>query len=438
MGLERSCERLGDLMDKGVADLQTGPFGTSLHAASYRATGTPVVAVQHIGQGRLLEAEMPHIGEEDTDRLARYKLKQGDILFGRKGAVDRRAIILKSQEGWLQGSDCIRLRLDPLEVDARFVCHYLGSETIRDWLLRHATGATMPSLNQSVLRLLPLILPSLSDQRTIAHILGTLDDMIELNRRMSATLEEMARALFKSWFVDFDPVRAKPEGRPTGLPAEIDALFPDSFQVSVLGEIPAGWEVGKIRDNCDQICNGGTPRRDNPRYWDGGTIPWLGSGEVRQPVITMTENYITQAGMDESSAKWVPSYTTAVALGGATAGQVSIVSLPVTTNQAVCALIPAKNYATYNYLTMRMATSRMENLAVGSAQQNISKGIVEEIRIVVPPAPLIRQFAGMADSLLDKWIANLQQSRTLAALRDTLLPKLISGEIRVGGVDRFL
>jgi type I restriction enzyme, S subunit len=292
-------------------------------------------------------------------------------------------------------------------------------------------GSPIPSTTRAAVYVRDLDVPPSDEQRAIAHILCTLDDKIELNRRMNETLEAMARALFKSWFVNFDPVRAKAEGRDPGLPQPLADLFPDSFEDSEPGEIPNGWTVGKIRDNCEQIQNGGTPRRDDPRYWDGGAIPWLGSGEVRQPVITVTENFITQAGLEESSAKWVPSHSSVVALYGATAGQVSIVSLPLTTNQAVCALIPRKNCAMFNYLTMRKATRELESKAVGSAQQNISKGIVEETRIVVPPMAVICQFSAIADSLLDRWIANLYQSRTLAALRDTLLPKLISGELRV-------
>ena len=292
--------------------------------------------------------------------------------------------------------------------------------------------SSVPGVNRNDLHRIPVLRPPLPVQRAIAHILGTLDDKIELNRRMNATLEAMARALFQSWFVDFDPVRAKLDGRP---PAALDpattALFPDSFEESSLGHIPKGWEVGKIQDCCVQIQNGGTPRRNEPRFWDGGNIPWLASGEVRQSIITATESFITEEGLAESSAKWVPVFSTVVALYGATAGQVSFTACRLTTNQAVCALIPTTGFAFFNYLTMRGATAEMENKAVGSAQQNISKGIVEETLVVLPPTALVERFAEVASPLFERWISNLHQSRTLATLRDALLPKLLSGELSV-------
>ena len=332
------------------------------------------------------------------------------------------------------------------------------------------SGTALPFLNAGDLAKMEVEAPPLAEQKAIAAVLGALDDKIELNRRMNATLEAMARALFQSWFIDFDPVRrnldraqnqpsprpsptgrgrsaaegegaagldidpvrAKLDGRP---PAALDpataALFPEHLEDSPLGHIPLGWKIGKIQDCCVQIQNGGTPRRNEPRFWHGGNIPWLASGEVRQSIITTTEGFITEDGLAESSAKWVPAHSTVVALYGATAGQVSFTSSRITTNQAVCALVPKEDFAYFNYLTMRVATAELENKAVGSAQQNISKGIVEETQVVLPPAALIEQFAKVADPLFEQWISNLHQSRTLATLRDTLLPKLLSGELEV-------
>ncbi|HHU15747.1 MAG TPA: restriction endonuclease subunit S [Lentisphaerae bacterium] len=237
--------RLKDLVENGTAELQTGPFGTMLHASAYQPKGTPVIAVQHIGENSLRQGEYPLVDDDDTARLSRYKVRENDILFGRKGAVDRRALIRSHESGWLQGSDCIRLRFNET-IDARYISYVLGTSAYKQWIVRHAHGATMPSLNQEILGLIPLPLPPLPEQKRIAHILGTLDDKIELNQRMNATLEAMARVLFKSWFVDFDPVRAKIDGRkPEGMDAETAALFPSEFQESPLGPIPKGWKVQK-------------------------------------------------------------------------------------------------------------------------------------------------------------------------------------------------
>jgi type I restriction enzyme S subunit len=274
-------------------------------------------------------------------------------------------------------------------------------------------------------------IPELEEQRAIAHILGLLDDKIELNRQMNRTLEAMAQAIFKSWFVDFDPVRAKAEGRDPGLPNEIAAFFPDSFQDSDLGEIPKGWKVKEIRECCSKIQNGGTPKRSESDYWNPGTIPWLTSGEVRQTLITTTENMISELGLKKSSAKWLPKDSTVVALYGATAGQVALISSKMTTNQAVCGLIPKASFQYFNYLSLDRSVGILANLARGSAQQNISKGIVETTKVIIPRADILESFDHVVSSMFDKWIANLEESKSLASLRDTLLPKLISGELRL-------
>jgi type I restriction enzyme S subunit len=148
-------------------------------------------------------------------------------------------------------------------------------------------------------------------------------------------------------------------------------------------------------------------------------------------LIEAAEGSITEVGLEESSAKWVPASSTVVALYGATAGQVSYLAVPLTTNQAVCALVPKTHFSFFNYLTMRGATTEMEGKAVGSAQQNISKGIIEETRTVLPPTPVLERFSALTSPLFDRWICNLHQSRTLATLRDTLLPKLLNGELKV-------
>lgn len=172
-----------------------------------------------------------------------------------------------------------------------------------------------------------------------------------------------------------------------------------------------------------------------PKYWTDGTIPWLTSGEVRQTVITDTLNRIADAALECSSAKWIPAYSTVVALYGATAGQVALAAVPLTTNQAVCALIPKSRFELFNYLSMSGLVKLLENKAVGSAQQNISKGIVEDTMVVIPPEAFLFEFNKVARPLFVRWINALIESNLLSKLRDTLLPKLISGEIRLGQND---
>lgn len=320
----------------------------------------------------------------------------------------------------------------------KLFCYYLLLFE-KDRIVRQGTGTVFTNLKTEILKNHEVTIPSLEQQEAIAHILGALDDKIELNRRMNETFEAIAGAIFKSWFVDFDPVRAKMEDhQPAGMDAETAELFSDSFTNSELGTIPDGWKVKEICECCSKIQNGGTPRRSDSECWNPGTIPWLTSGEVRQTLITKTESMISELGLKRSSAKWLPKDSTVVALYGATAGQVALISSEMTTNQAVCGLIPKASFRYFNYMSLNRSVGTLANLARGSAQQNISKGIVETTKVIMPGTDILEAFDRLMSPIFENWVANLEESSTLAALRDALLPKLISGEIRVRDAERFV
>jgi type I restriction enzyme S subunit len=269
---------LGNVCERGGGGIQTGPFGTQLHASDYATTGVPSIMPQNIGDNRIVEEGIARISRDDAERLSRYLVRKGDIVYSRRGDVERRALVGLREDGWLCGTGCLRIRLGAKGVDPVYASYYLGHPSVREWIVRHAHGATMPNLNTSILSACPFVVPTLLEQRAIAHILGTLDDKIELNRRMNETLEAMARALFKSWFVDFDPVRAKAEGRDPGLPQPLADLFPARLVDSELGEIPEGWEVGSLLEVAD-LLSGGTPNTSISDYWDGD-IPWVSAKDV--------------------------------------------------------------------------------------------------------------------------------------------------------------
>ncbi len=427
---------IGELCELGVASVQTGPFGSQLHAHEYVADGIPVVSTEAIFDRHIDRSLLHKITPEKAQSLDRHKLLAGDILFARRGvqATGHVGYVRPVEEGFMCGTGAIRLRLRPDNdlISPEFLSHVLANPESVEWFKFHAIGATMPNLNESIIRRFIVALPPLPEQRAIAHILGTLDDKIEVNRRMNRTLEAMARALFQSWFVEFDPVRAKARGEaPPGLAPELAALFPDRLVETEMGEAPEGWEIGCIKDCCISVQNGGTPKRSEPSYWEPKAIPWLTSGEVRQPLVVETENLISERGLQNSSAKWVPEDSTVVALYGATAGQVSFIAKRLTTNQAVCSLVPQKEYRYFNYLSMAGSVNQLANLARGSAQQNISKGIVETFRVIRPIATIVEAFDTLLDPLFRLRIANLAEIATLAELRDTLLPKLMSGAVRV-------
>ena len=392
-------------------------------------SGIPLITAKIVKGGRI-ETPDEFIAEEDyVDWMRRGVPECGDVVVTTEAPLGEVAQLGNERVALAQRLICLRGK--PGVLNNNFLKFLMQSNGVQEQLRSRATGTTVLGIKQSELRKVILTLPPFPEQQAIAHILGILDDKIELNRRMNQTLEEMARAIFQDWFVDFRPVRAKLEGREPYLPRELWDLFPDRLVDSELGEIPEGWVVGAVRQLSERIHNGGTPKRSEPRYWEGGEIPWLTSGEVRQSFILGTQNFISQEGLAKSSAKMVPERSILVALYGATAGQVSMNYRPLSTNQAVSAIIPSVESRYFCLVSLKLKVSNLENRAVGSAQQNISKDAVEATTVLLPQIELRSAYDVIVEQLFDQIFRNLDESHTLAVQRDALLPKLVSGELLV-------
>jgi len=302
-----------------------------------------------------------------------------------------------------------------------------------------AGGSRTPILNKGDFERLPFLLPPLPEQRAIAHILGTLDDKIELNRRMNETLEAMARALFKSWFVDFDPVRDKMEGRDPGLPKPLADLFPARLVDSELGEIPAGWEVGPIFAQAE-LLSGGTPKTNCEEYW-GGSIPWASAKDVSQCgeiFLVATDRSITDKGLEESATQLIPVLATAVVARGATTGRMALLGRQMAMNQTCYALATTLNTPFALHCQIRSRIDQLVHAAHGSVFDTITTSTFDAARFVLPPKSALRVFERLVTPTFERILAASEESRTLAALRDTLLPKLISGELRVKDADKLV
>jgi len=285
--------------------------------------------------------------------------------------------------------------------------------------------------------------PSYDEQRAIAHILGSLDDKIELNHRMNRTLEAMARAIFKSWFVDFDPVRAKAEGRPTGLPDDIAALFPDSFEDSELGEIPKGWEISDL-GALSHILNGFAFKSKD----------YCGPEGIR---VLRTKNF-TQSGYASKNTDDVflpKSFLSShkqyicepfdfhLVMVGASVGNTTLLlpnMLPALRNQNMWCFRPKKTMPSKFYLNyaVQQKVESVMSWADGSARSFFRKSDFRKHKIIVPTEDLLRFFEGKIKGYFDLIAANTAENETLASLRDTLLPKLISGELRVPDAEKFV
>lgn len=417
---------VGALCDEGILHTQTGPFGSQLHSYDYVPRGIPVVPTEGIGRRRLLTEGIPEVTEETAARLSRHRLKAGDILFARRGvqATGLSALVTKRQAGWLCGTGAILLRATSGSIDPEFLSFFLSSDESVQWLKQHAVGAVMPNLNEGVIRNLPLTLPPLAEQITIAAVLGALDDKIELNRRMNATLEAMARSLFQSWFVNFDPVRAKLDGHElTALNPATPALFPDRFQNTLIGPVPHGWRVASIYEIADVI------------YGAPFSSTFFNSNGHGKPLIRIRDL------ADESPGVWTPEvhpkgYT--VRPGNIVVGMDGEFraylwgGTEAWLNQRVCVFVPKPGFsAAFVRNSIFAPLAKVEATETATTVIHIGKNDIDRFTVIIPEAPVAEAFGRHCQPWYDKIVANKQQSRTLAALRDTLLPKLLSGEVRV-------
>ena len=335
-------------------------------------------------------------------------------------------------------------------LDKLFAYYLLLHE--RPALIEQGSGSVFTNLKTEILKKHRFRLPPLHEQRAIAHILGTLDDKIELNRRMNETLEQMARAIFKAWFVDFEPVRAKMSGRwkigqsLPGLPSHLWDLFPDRLVNSELGEIPSGWQVGKLGDALEKLVSGSRPV--------GGAvdkgIPSVGA-----------ENIIGLGKYDFSKEKYVPAeffdnlqrkgaairpgdvllYKDGAQIGRKTYFDCGFPHVQCAVNEHVFIIRskhPYKQRYLYFWLDQDWMTKEIMNLNSNSAQPGINQQAVRSLPFLNPPYSVLEAFDQLLKPLIDRIFRTCFESRTLAALRDALLPKLISGEIRVKDVERFI
>jgi type I restriction enzyme, S subunit len=323
----------------------------------------------------------------------------------------------------------------PRDIDSRFLYYALCNQ--RSYLLAavEAAGHGTGRLPTDKLAALQIPIFESAEQQAIAHVLGSLDDKIALNRRMNETLEAMGRALFQDWFVDFGPVRAKMAGHePPGLSAEIAALFPERLDST--GK-PEGWRLSQIGNEVT-VVGGATPSTKEAAFWEGGTYYWATPKDLSAltaPVLLSTERQITDAGLGQISSRLLPIDTVLLS-SRAPIGYLAITAVPTAINQGFIGLICDQLLP--STFVLFWCQAHMETIignANGSTFQEISKGNFRPIPVSVPPESIIEAFTHLVNPLFGRIVENLKEERLLAELRDTLLPRLLSGELRVEDVD---
>ncbi len=385
---------------------------------------------------RAVPMKRVELSKSETER---FMLAEGDLIFARRSLTAEGAgkcsVVLDIDEPTTFESSIIRARPDRLKADPLYLYYFFNSAAGFHSLDTIRRQVAVAGITGSDLSRLEIPIPSLPEQRTIAHILGTLDDKFELNRRMNETLEAMARALFKSWFVDFDPVRAKVEGRAPGLPKRLADLFPDSFEDSELGEIPKGWEVGTLADFASL----------NPESWSKQTRPeiikYVDLSNTKWGHIEAVTGYAQQDAPSRAQRvlRQDDTIVGTVRPGNGSYAFISVDGLTGSTGFAV--LRPRRTeYAQFIYLAATIAENieALAHLADGGAYPAVRPEVVIATQVVRPSDQVLERFSMLNGSFFARMAENELESRNLVALRDSLLPKLISGELRVKDAEKIV
>ena len=416
-----------------ASKIAMGPFGSDIKTDNFVPAGVPVIRGGNLTSGRFHGANFVFLTEEKADELANANAFPGDLVFTHRGTLGQIGLVPAAPfKRYVVSQSQMKLRCDPKSADPTFIYYFFRSPAGQHALLMNTSQTGVPAISRPTtsLKSIRLPLPPLPEQRAIAHILGTLDDKIELNRRMNETLEAMARVLFKSWFVDFDPVRAKADGRDSGLPKPVADLFPESFEDSELGEIPEGWRLGSVDDEFD-LTMGQSPPGET--YNEAGVgLPFY------QGCTDFGFRFPTRRIYCTAPTRLGKAGDTLVSVR-APVGDINMATEDCAIGRGVAAVRHKTGSRSYSYQFMQSIEevfARFE--AEGTVFGSIGKKDFHAIACVNPPRELVQAYEARVSPLDDRVEVNERESRTLATLRDALLPELISGELRVRGLKKTI
>ena len=377
-----------------LADIQTGPFGSQLHKEDYVEIGTPIVTVEHLGNRTFTEQNLPKVSDNDKERLKKYILSTGDIVFSRVGSVDRCSYVDKRHNGWMFSGRCLRVR-PTQDIDSLYLYYYFCLESTRQFVRNIAVGATMPSINTKLLGEVPINVPDMLAQKKISGILSSIDDKIELNNKINENLERQAQAIFKSWFLDYLPFYS---------------IKPTSWKFSTLGE-------------ATKMSAGG----DKPK-----SISSIKSTEYPYPIYS---NGLDNEGLYgyTNEAKIFDESVTVSARG--TIGFVCLRHIPYVPIVRLVTLIPDENMISAKYLYLYL--KQLHISGTGTTQQQLTVPDFCKTEILIPDKTTMDKFTNLISPMFNRIWTNKEENIKLASLRDNLLPKLMSGEINVSDIQLY-
>ena len=354
--------------------------------------------------GRIDTSKFAFIDEATHQGLSRSIMADKDILFSMAGVYLGKTAVVPKEILPANSNQAVGIiRLDQSKAEPRFVDYFIRNKSYNLFLNNLVSQSAQPNFNLTEIRNLPISLPPLPEQCAIAAVLGALDDKIELNRRMNETLEALAQSLFKSWFVD-----------------------------ATQSALPKGWREESIL-SVAKLLSGGTPKTEREDYWSGNIL-WASAKDVSQcgqTFLVTTKRTITEKGLQESATQLIPAFCTVVVARGATTGRMTMFGREMAMNQTCYALASTTGTPFALYCLFRNAIDDLVQTAHGSVFDTITTSTFASSKVVLPPQEVFEKLEKAVAPLFGRILSNTQESRTLAALRDALLPKLLSGELRV-------
>lgn len=362
----------------------------------YSSGGYPMVRVKDLDGGILDTSKCLRVSEDVYKHFSKgYTPKKGDLVFSRVGSEGIPSLVSEDEEFCLGQNTAFILPNDR----NNYLYYWLLSPQGKNEIAKATTGSTQKTISLKSINELKINLPSTYEQKKIADILGTIDEKIELNRKMNETLEQMGKALFHHYFITNPEV--------------------ENWHNTIIGK-------------CYEVLLGGTPSRNKAEYWKNGTVGWINSGKINQFRITSPSELITQEALDKSAAKLLPTETTVIAITGATLGQYSRLEKSFSANQSVIGIVPTGNLSNeFAYYWIALNIERLIVHQTGGAQQHINRNNVFNFDIPLPPSNILDKFQNFIEPLMKQISINCFEDESLISLRDSLLPRLISGKIKV-------
>lgn len=402
-------------------DLADWVNGMAFRDINFSPNGRPVIKIAEIKNGIAGQTKFTN---EEYDQI--YCVTAGDMLFSWSGQPETSIDVFywNRPDGWLNQHI---FKVLPKSVCTKKYFYYLLKYLNQNFVMiaRNKQTTGLGHVTRKDLQKIKVGVPLKRDQRAIAHILGALDDKIEHNRKMNETLEAMARAVFKNWFVDFEPIPGHGPHK--------------EWQDSPLGKIPKGWEVVSFASTVE-IYSGGTPKTSVPEYW-GGDIPWYAVGDAPRGsdvYVIDTAKKITKAGVENSATRILPAGTTIISARG-TVGKLALTGVSMAMNQTCYGLQGrTENSSAYTFFSTLNLITTLQQRTHGSVFDTITRDTLASVEVVLPPSKIIEKFEVTVAPVMEHILNNLWQSRTLAAIRDALLPKLLSGEMRVKDAEKCM